>query len=206
MLIRCSSLDDLMTKARSGGGLSATAKGVVEKLAIESRYDTPILFGNKYTEKGIECEDDSIELFNTVFFKNLKKNDIRLSNDFITGECDLIDNDTIIDIKTSWDLKSFASQLLSPTVYEWQLRGYMWLYDKPKACTVHCLINTPEHLCKFDDAVHEFDHIAMTDRVIVGNIVHRDPKKEQELIDKITLARVYFDEVLAKLNQKTVLP
>ena len=72
MLIRCSSLDDLMTKPKSGSGLSATAKGVVKKMAIESRYDTPILFGNKYTRKGNECEDDSIELFNTVFFRCLK--------------------------------------------------------------------------------------------------------------------------------------
>lgn len=206
MLIRCSSLDDLMTKPRSGSGLSTTAKGVVEKMAIESHFDTPIFFGNKYTQKGIECEDDSIELFNTVFFKNLKKNEVRLSNDFITGECDLIDDDAIIDIKTSWDIKSFASQMLSPTAYEWQLRGYMWLYDKPKACTVHCLVNTPMHLCKFDDAIHEFDHIPMTNRVIVGNVVYRDEQKEQELMDKIKLARTYYDEVIAKLNQKTNLP
>ncbi|WP_432481629.1 hypothetical protein [Moraxella sp. ZY200743] len=206
MLIRCSSLDDLMTKPRSGGGLSATAKGVIEKLAIESRFATPILFGNKYTKKGIECENDSIELFNTVFFKNLKKNDVRLSNDYITGECDLIDGDTIIDIKTSWDIKSFASQMLTPTVYEWQLRGYMWLYDKDKACTVHCLVDTPTHLCQFDDGVHEFEHIPMTDRIIVGNVVKRDAEKEQELINKIELARAYYQEVLDKLTQKGRLP
>lgn len=67
-------------------------------------------------------------------------------------------------------------------------------------------IDTPTHLCKFDDGVHEFSHIPMTDRVIVGNVVYRDEQKEQEFIDKIKLARTYYDEVIAKLNQKTKLP
>lgn len=206
MLIRCSSLDDLMSNAKSKGALSAKAKEVIEKMAIESRFSTPLYVSTKYTKKGIECENDSIELFNTVFFKNLKKNEVRLSNDYITGECDLIDGDTIIDIKTSWDIKTFATQLLDPTAYEWQLRGYMWLYDKPKACTVHCLVNTPPHLCKFDDGIHEFDHIPMTDRLIVGNVVEKDTQKEQELIDKINLAREYYQEVLTKLTKKSALP
>lgn len=206
MLIRCSSLDNLMTKAKKAGELSDTAKGVVKKQAVESHFGTPLSFGNKYTKKGIECEQESIDLFNTVFFKNLVKNTERKANDYITGECDLIDNDTIIDIKTSWSIKTFADQLIIPTVYEWQLRGYMWLYDKPKACTVHCLVNTPTHLCKFDDEVHEFDHIPFTDRLIVGNVVYRDEKKEQELIEKINLAREYYNEVIVMLSTKTKLP
>ncbi|MDO4251213.1 MAG: hypothetical protein Q4C68_06855 [Moraxella sp.] len=202
MLIRCSSLDDIMTDGRAKTGLSATAKGVIEKIAIESYFDTPITFGNKYTKKGIECEQDSIELFNTVFFKALAKNTERKSNEFITGECDLIDDDTIIDIKSSWDVKTFAMQMINPTSYEWQLRGYMWLYDKQKAYTAHCLVNTPEYLCKFEDGVHEFDHIPQAKRIIIGNVVSRDVAKENELIERIGLCREYYDEVLAKLSYK----
>lgn len=206
MLIRCSSLDDLMSNARKKGELSAKAKEVIEKMAIERHFDTPIYSSNKYIKKGIECENDSIELFNMVFFKALEKNTVRISNDFITGECDLIDDDLIIDIKTSWDIKTFATQRIDPTIYEWQLRGYMWLYDKPKACTVHCLVNTPLNLIKFDDGVHEFDHIPPSQRVIVGNIVYRDIELEKAMIEKITLARAYYDELLQAFNAKNELP
>lgn len=206
MLIRCSSLDDLMSNAKKQGELSAKAKEVIIKMAIESHFDTHIYSSNKYIKKGIECENDSIELFNTVFFKALEKNTVRISNDFITGECDLIDDDLIIDIKTSWDIKTFGMQRIDPTMYEWQLRGYMWLYDKPKACTVHCLVNTPPHLIRFDDGIHEFDHIPPSKRVIVGNIVYRDIELEKAMIEKITLAREYYDELLQAFNVKNELP
>lgn len=200
MLIRCSSLDDIMTKARDKSGLSATAKAVIEKMAIEQRYNTPITFSNKYVQKGIECEQESIDLFNLVFFKNLIKNTQRINNDYITGECDLIDGDTVIDIKTSYDIKTFAMQKINPTSYEWQLRGYMWLYDKQHAHTVHCLVNTPKHLCKYDDGVHEFDHIPIQDRLIVGNKVSRDAQKEQMLIEKYQLCFEYYMHLLEKLK------
>lgn len=206
MLIRCSSLDDVMSKGKSKTDLSAKAKEVVKKMAIESHFDTPIYFSNKYTQKGIECENDSIELFNTVFFKALTKNTERKSNEYITGECDLIDDDLIIDIKTSWDVKTFAMQYIDPTIYEWQLRGYMWLYDKPKACTVHCLVDTPANLCKFDDGIHEFGHIPPAKRVMVGNIVHRDEVLEQAIIEKIAECRAYYDEILAIFKQENILP
>lgn len=206
MLIRCSSLDDIMTNGRVKTDLSATAKTVIEKMAIENRFNTPISFTNKYIKKGIECEQDSIDLFNMVFFKALVKNSERKSNEFITGECDLIDGDLIIDIKTSWDIKTFAMQRIDPTIYEWQLRGYMWLYDKPRACTVHCLVNTPLHLCKHDDGVHEFDHIPPQERVMVGNVVYRDEAKETAMIERIKSCRAYYDEILAKLNVKNELP
>lgn len=206
MLIRCSSLDDIMTSGRTKTGLSATAKAVIEKMAIEDFYNTPIVFCNKYMQKGIECEQDSIDLFNLMFFKNLFKNQERKSNDYIIGECDLIDVDSVIDIKTSWDIKTFAMQKINPTSYEWQLRGYMWLYDKNKACTVHCLVNTPSDICKFDDSIHNFDHIPITDRLIVGNVVYRDTHKEQAIIEKYKQCYEYYNELLEKLNFNQQLP
>ena len=201
MRLRCSSLDSIMTNGRSKTGLSATAQQVIKDMVDSELYNTPLFITNKYLSKGIECEDDSIELFNNVFFKSLVKNTERITNDFITGECDLLDGDTVIDIKTSWSLKTFAEQRRKPTSYEWQLRGYMWLYDKDKACTAHCLVDTPKHLCKFEQDIHEFGHIAEVDRVIIGNIVERDTALEQQIIDKYEQCLEYRSELIKQFKK-----
>ena len=201
MRLRCSSLDSIMTNGRSKTGLSATAQGVITDMVNSELYNTPLFISNKYLSKGIECEDDSIELFNNVFFKSLVKNTERITNDFITGECDLIDNDTVIDIKTSWNLKTFAEQRRKSTCYEWQLRGYMWLYGKDKACTAHCLVDTPKDLCKYESETHEFGHIAAADRVIIGNIIERDAELEQQIIDKYELCLAYRNELIEQFKK-----
>ncbi len=201
MRLRCSSLDSIMTNGRSKTGLSATAQAVIKDMVDSELYNTRLFISNKYLSKGIECEDDSIELFNNVFFKSLVKNDKRLTNDYITGECDLLDGDTVIDIKTSWNLKTFAEQRRKSTCYEWQLRGYMWLYDKDKACTAHCLVDTPKDLCKYENDVHEFSHIAQPDRVIIGNVIERDQALEQQIIDKYELCLTYRNELIEQFKK-----
>jgi hypothetical protein len=190
-----------MTNGRSKTGLSATAQAVIKDMVDSELYNTRLFISNKYLSKGIECEDDSIELFNNVFFKSLVKNDKRLTNDYITGECDLLDGDTVIDIKTSWNLKTFAEQRRKSTCYEWQLRGYMWLYDKDKACTAHCLVDTPKDLCKYENDVHEFSHIAQPDRVIIGNVIERDQALEQQIIDKYELCLTYRNELIEQFKK-----
>lgn len=201
MRLRCSSLDSIMTNGRSKTGLSATAQRVIKDMTNSELYNTSITISGKYLDKGIQCEDDSIELFNNVFFKSLVKNDKRLTNDYITGECDLLDGDTVIDIKTSWSLNTFAEQRYKTTSYEWQLRGYMWLYDKDKACTAHCLVDTPKDLCKYENDVHEFSHIAQPDRVIIGNVIERDQELEQQIIDKYELCLTYRNELIEQFKK-----
>lgn len=199
LILRCSSLDSLMgaTRGKQPYGLSKTAQSVIEKIVDEKVYGTKLLLQNKYLTKGIEMEDESIAIFNEVFFKSLTKNEVRLTNDYITGECDLLDkdNDLIIDIKTSWDLNTFSKQRRESTCYEWQLRGYMWLYDVSKACTAHVLPDGyPESLERFADHL-DYSHIPKHDRVIIGNIVERDLDKEQQLIEKVEACRLYAKDV-----------
>jgi len=201
MRLRCSSLDNIMTNGRSKTGLSATAQAVIKDMVDSELYNTRLFISNKYLSKGIECEDDSIELFNNVFFKSLIKNTDRITNDFITGECDLIDGDTIIDIKTSWSLKTFAEQRRKSTCYEWQLRGYMWLYGKDKACTAHCLVDTPKNLCKYETDIHEFSHIAAPDRVIIGNVIERDAELEKLIVEKYEACLEYRNELIEQFKK-----
>ena len=208
MLLRCSSLGMLMGKSKGSQpyGLSATAQGVVKDIADAYCYNTPITVDNKYMTKGRDCEDDSIELFNDVFFMDLVKNEVRLSNEHITGECDLLSDDLVIDIKSSWSVKQFAEMRRKATDYEWQLRGYMLLYEKSKACTAHCLVDTPDKLCRFDGAVHKFAHIPKSDRVIIGNQIEREDKYEDMIKEKHEACLAYYNDLLDDFKKGRELP
>ena len=50
-------------------------------------------------------EDTSIDLYNEVHGTLYLKNTERLSNEFITGECDINAEDKIIDIKSSVEFR-----------------------------------------------------------------------------------------------------
>ena len=102
-------------------------------------------------QKGIDCEQASIDLLNTAEFRFSKpyiKNTERKSNDWITGECDIYDPESrlIRDIKTSWSMYTFPLFDTECKDYEWQMRGYMWLWDCDTASVDYCLVDTPEHL------------------------------------------------------------
>jgi hypothetical protein len=70
-----------------------------------------------------------------------------MANDLITGECDIEDSNEIVDVKCSWDRFTFLDSFSGGGKnYEWQLRGYMQLYEKPKASVIYCLTDKPDHM------------------------------------------------------------
>ena len=96
-----SSIGKIMTNARSKSEvLSETAKSYIKSIAKQDFYGYNIELNNKYIIKGIEQEQDSIDLVNAVRFTDYKKNKVRLETELMTGECDILLDDTIIDIKS----------------------------------------------------------------------------------------------------------
>ena len=69
-LIRASSVGKLMTSAKSKKpeDLSAGAITYCKQLAKEFVYGYRKEINSKYLDKGIICEDQSIQLYNDVFF------------------------------------------------------------------------------------------------------------------------------------------
>lgn len=156
LLIRCSSLGKIMTEPRDkAAGLSATTITYLRELARGNAWGRNSFMANKFTEKGVSKEEDSITLYSLVKKVNFKKNSTRLNNTFITGEPDLFEGetinnaDTIIDIKSSWDWCTFPfpDDAVDKTYY-WQGQGYMALTGAKEFKLVHCLVNSPEHLIK----------------------------------------------------------
>jgi hypothetical protein len=146
--IRCSDLDTLMTKPKAKKDeISATAMSLIKELWIMREFGREKYIQTKYMLKGIEQENSSIQLLNSILSKEYQKNEKFFENDFITGTPDII-GDEIIDIKSSWDLWTFASidEKTALKTYRYQLLGYMWLTGIKKAKLAYCLVDTPEHM------------------------------------------------------------
>lgn len=155
ILFRCSSLGYLMIepKAKSETISESTKTHLVEKF-VSAKYGRETDIQNKYLTKGLAVEEDSITLYSRVKKEFFKKNELTLSNEFISGTPDLFtgavitEAETIIDIKSSWDIFTFfrATKDKLNKQYYWQLQGYMALTGAKSAKLVYCLVNTPEAL------------------------------------------------------------
>lgn len=200
---RASSLAEIMTDGKSDG-LSVGAKTHIQQLAKEFVYGYDKRITSKYMDKGIQVEDQSIELLNSVLFTDYKKNTERKENDWITGECDIFTGDMIYDIKSSWSLDTFpvlASQGVDKT-YEWQLRAYMWLWNVDKAAIAYCLVNTPEELIGYENpSIHMVDHINPELRVTFVRY-ERDESLEKKIQSKVEAARLYYQEVIDQIAKE----
>jgi len=181
--------------------LSVGAKTAVLKMAKELVYGYDERISSKYMEKGIAVEDQAIELVNSVFFTNYKKNTERKSNDWITGECDIATPSKIIDIKSSWSLATFPAipESGKDKTYEWQGRAYMWLWDVDAFEVHYCLVNTPDELIGYEDqSLHYVDHIAPEMRV-TRLCYTRDKALEEKMAQKVEAARIYMGELVQQI-------
>lgn len=154
-LFRCSSLGYIMTDARSKSEpLSETTKTHLIDVYVQNKYGRQSDITNRYVQKGLMVEEDSITLYSRHKKTFFKKNEKHLHNGFIKGTPDLFTGieiynaDEILDIKSSWDIYTFFrvhTQALNK-MYYWQLQGYMALTGARSSKLVYCLINTPEIL------------------------------------------------------------
>ena len=151
VLYRCHSLNDLMTGVAKKWSVekSATCRHKLVKIYREIKYKRKFSFSNKYTEKGIQQEEEAITLYSRFKGKIFKKNKQRFENDLLTGEPDIIDKTerSTVDIKCSWDLETFPDiHDVNDPVYVDQGQGYMVLTDSVMHVIVYCLVNTPANL------------------------------------------------------------
>ena len=207
MKFRASQLGKLMTSSRTKGEvLSQTAKSYIIQLAKENFYGYRTELNNKYVLKGLEQEQDSIDLLNAVRFENYVKNEERAENEYLTGSCDIITDDLILDLKTSWSLDTFPAtsyELKDLNDYEWQGRAYMYLYDRPTFELVYVMVSThPEFLSLYDPMdMHEVDHIDPAKR-ITSIRFERDKELEIRMEEKLLAASLFYEQVYNQLQDK----
>lgn len=207
---RCSSIGKLMANPtaaaiKAGEVLSVGAKTYIRELAQQEILGIDFEFSGKEIQKGLEVEDQSIALLNRVRGLSLVKNAERRTNEWITGECDLYDAERRRghDLKSSWSAKTFPGWLVDAidSGYEWQMRGYMMLWDADQWEVNYALVDTPERLIGFEPIqMHLVSHIPEHQR-LTSWIIERDFEKEREMIAKVKAAREYFADVIQDFDQ-----
>ncbi len=198
-LIRCSSLGKLMTEPRSKSELlSEGAKTMVETIAAQEIFGIDFEVDSKQMEKGRLCEQEAIDLLCAVRGIVLAKNTVRMRNDVLTGEADLVGVDRGHDLKCAWSAATFpiVESACYDKLYEWQMRGYMMLWDIDLWEVNYALVNTPEHLIGYEpQSMHFFDHIPKEHRITTWAVA-RDAAKEKLIIEKCKLAKSYLAQVI----------
>ena len=174
--------------------LSKTAKTAVEEQFLYNELGIKKDFSNRYTERGTNQEEESILFFSKVTGNfGVHKNEERFKNDYFVGTPDIITEDSIIDIKTSWDATTFPwfDSELPNKDYMYQLLAYMDLTGKLNGYVAYCLINHTE------DAIQ--DEI----RRETWKLKAIDPTDEQALeIEQKVRDKMQFDRIPENLRVK----
>ena len=150
---------DSLTPVKDDIELGQTAKTYLRKLYLEQKYGLRQEFTSKYVEKGKQQEELGITLYSlhkqettgkTIFYK---KNDIRINNEYLSGEPDLFTGESIynadegVDIKCPYGLWTFPFfETALPPQYEWQNHGYIALTGAKQWTTGYTLVNAPASL------------------------------------------------------------
>ena len=226
--IRSSSVGYLMTEPQSkadkeAGLLSKTAQKHLIEVYVSEKYGRKKDVQTKQMKKGIEVEDDSIELLNHYWGVGYMKNTHRFTNDYISGHPDIItvNPNKVIDIKSSYDLWTFLSNIPEKldSLYYWQLQSYMWLTGAHTGHIAYCLVNTPFNIVEQEkryllnkmnviseesvEYVKEslklefnltFDDINIEERVLIFN-VERNNDDILKIQHKVEKAREFLKEL-----------
>ena len=157
--IRSSAIGKIMTNpqtvaARDRGDLSKTAQTWCDEWIRDYVYNRRAEIASKYTAKGHITEESSIDIISRVLdIPFISKNDVQFSNDWITGEPDILPEfephtDLIIDAKNSFSYETFPLLFthLPNKDYRWQGQGYMAMTGRKHYKVAYVLSNTPDHM------------------------------------------------------------
>lgn len=209
MLIRASSLSKIMTKPKSGDGLSETAKSHIKECVLREVYGFSDFNGNKYTQKGIELESLAIDKVSELHGVQYQKHEGRVSNEWLTGECDILTSDAVHDIKCPWSIGTHpffdgeAEDAIKKAGYDWQGRAYMMLYDRDVFHVHYVLLPTPLKLVGYDSKemlIDAVEAIAMNKRIKTASIA-RDKDLEELIKSKCSLAKEYANNLFLQIGE-----
>jgi hypothetical protein len=81
----------------------------------------------------------------------------------------------------------------------------MYLYERPKAELIFCMVSTDPELCKYEpEDIHQVDHIDPYMRITVVSY-KRDYELEQQMHQRLDAAHAYADSYRAELLNSKML-
>lgn len=97
---------------------------------------------SKYTKNGHEQEDGALqEVARMLGYTFAFKNTLWKENDFIHGTCDWLPKEFVLDIKNVFEPSGLDLGDLLDKIYEWQIKGYCWLYGRDHGLVTKVLRN-----------------------------------------------------------------
>lgn len=199
-------LEDVRRKSLSAGG-----KTHVRELLREDIYGyVPAEILTRPVLKGQAVEEACIAMLARLTGRPLKKNKERRNNGLISGECDIFD----APIRHGRDIKAPYSMETMPIVladcydsgYQWQMEGYMLLWDAETWSVDYTLVSTPDDLIGMDhQALHYVDHIDERLRW-TSWLVRRNRALADLMLDKVLAARRYYRQALNEFDRTHQLP
>ena len=218
LIVGASECYRLMTNPRTKGDeLSETTKTWLKEKAVEAVLGLRNRVDTKPMMKGTLCVHDSIDLYNKVMTTGYKKNSVTKEKYGFSGTPNLLGNECVIKITTSWDATTFpffqdeVNKLFKKSGHDWQCRVYMMLFGKNRAAVSYCLVDTPNEtpdgdllLSKWDDCtLHRFDGIVDAHkRVSTSEVIERDKSIEQKMLERYVVANRYYQRYLEELHNK----
>jgi len=184
-------LQDLQDRNSRPPELSEGAKTYIKEVWLENEKGFKEEVTDKKLRKGLQAEEDAINLISFVDNVMYLKNEKRAFLNHLTGECDVlhhnkdIDAKIIDDTKCSWNPRTFMSSGLT-TLYEWQGRAYLHLYDADIFRLRHCLVDCPPDVLQ-----EEFKKFCFA-----NNIIDDSLPKYKPLIDQFNRNFLYEDSGL----------
>lgn len=159
--VRASSAGKLMTNPKKKDEkLSQTTKTYIQEYVKEIIYGYRKEIKSKYISKGNAVEDDAIAYLieKKPELPFMLKNETKFEDDYFTGTPDIMSDEMIIDIKSSWDAYTFPlfEDEIPTDDYFYQLQVYMHLTGKRKALLAYVLMDTPAELIYEEIVSYEF--------------------------------------------------
>lgn len=187
--------------------LSEGAKTYCKLRASQELFGYRKVVTSKVMDKGLEVEQDTIDLYNRVYFTRHTKNTERRTNDWLTGECDIyVPGECTKDAKSAWSLDTFPllREDCHDSTYEWQGVAYGILWPDVHYHEVFFgMVDTPDELIKWcsDDerAAHKVAHIDPAHR-ITRIIYPKDAEKARLLEVKAREAQKYVASIIERFH------
>jgi hypothetical protein len=211
----------LIAKRDAPPRLSDTCISYLKEVYVYQKYGKEPVGGSersKYTLKGRAVEHESIMMLNRIDSDNYVKNEQRFTNEYLTGEPDIIimgeDGSAakIIDIKSSYDFATLLSNYGAPlnSLYHDQVQGYMALTGAQEAEVCYCLVNMPQEIIEgekrrifyiMNPATEESpEYKKEIDRIEFNMTFDEIPINERLLRFKVARDEAFIDRVYTRIN------
>lgn len=194
--IRASASGKVMTNPQKKDALiSKTTETFVFEWVKEQIYGFRKEIKSKYLTKGLSLEDTAID--KAIEWLNLPfvlKNEKYFEDEYFCGTPDLITEDTILDIKCSWDAFTFPlfDTEITNKDYFYQLQVYMHLTGKKKAQLVYVLLNTPDELVY--EEKHDYSDLESKYKIKTFDIVYQ-PEIIEDLQKRVLNIREFIKTI-----------